>query len=233
MDNEDIHGKTFLGFGQCIYCGSDGGTDGLRSEHIMPYSLGGNTEILEASCTRCEGKTSYLDGYLARAVFYNLRVHAGVQSRSGYLPVLPAEVALGGEKTTLQLPAKDHPYFLHMPVWKLPGILMGEQPSDDYGSAKSHVFYYIPPTMRETLGLKHGEVAEIRDATKMPNLKTFARALAKIAYCHAVMKFGLNDFHRFNEIPQLIFGNYLHAPYFVGCESFDPPPPSKRNQMQK
>ena len=66
MENNDIQGKTFQGFGRCIYCGSDGGTNGLRSEHIVPFSLGGKTVILEASCTSCEAKTSYLDGYLAR-----------------------------------------------------------------------------------------------------------------------------------------------------------------------
>jgi hypothetical protein len=27
--------------GVCMYCGSNGGKEGLRKEHIVPYSLGG------------------------------------------------------------------------------------------------------------------------------------------------------------------------------------------------
>jgi 5-methylcytosine-specific restriction endonuclease McrA len=48
--------------GQCIYCGSDGGVDGLRDEHIVPYSLGGHAELKEASCRSCEKITSYMTG---------------------------------------------------------------------------------------------------------------------------------------------------------------------------
>lgn len=65
---ENIQGKRYGPVGECIYCGSDGGADGLRSEHVIPFSLGGNTELLVASCRKCEGVTSYLDGYLARAI---------------------------------------------------------------------------------------------------------------------------------------------------------------------
>jgi hypothetical protein len=58
--------------------------DGLHDEHTVPYSLGGNTELLEASCTDCEAITSYLDGYVANAIFGHLRVHMDLQSRSGH-----------------------------------------------------------------------------------------------------------------------------------------------------
>jgi hypothetical protein len=56
---------------------------------IMPYSLGGNTELLAASCSTCEKITSYLDGYLANATYKHVRVHAGIQSRRGHPKVLP------------------------------------------------------------------------------------------------------------------------------------------------
>jgi hypothetical protein len=47
---EDVQGKSHPGFGHCIFCGSDGGADGLRREHIMPKSLGGQAAIQKASC---------------------------------------------------------------------------------------------------------------------------------------------------------------------------------------
>ena len=77
MEGVDIQGTVYPGFGRCIYCGSDGGTEGLRDEHIMPFCLGGNAIIEKASCKACEAITSYLDGYMGRRVFYELRVHSG------------------------------------------------------------------------------------------------------------------------------------------------------------
>lgn len=63
---EDLAGKKVAvqGGGVCIYCGWDGGEEGLRDEHTVPYSL-----LVKASCTDCEAVTSYLDGYMANAIF--------------------------------------------------------------------------------------------------------------------------------------------------------------------
>jgi hypothetical protein len=76
MEVEDVAGNKVpvKSGGVCIYCGWDEDGD-LRDEHTMPYSLGGNTELVGASCSDCEGVTSYLDGYLANAIFGHLRVH--------------------------------------------------------------------------------------------------------------------------------------------------------------
>ena len=108
---EDIQGKRYSPVGECIYCGLNGGADGLRSEHIIPYSLGGKTELPEASCSKCEGITSYLDGYLARAIYYHLRVHTGTQSRSGHPDVPPAEIEMSDGSKTLFLPTARPPFF--------------------------------------------------------------------------------------------------------------------------
>ncbi len=226
MTINDLQGKKLpvKGGGTCIYCGSDGGADGLRDEHAVPYSLGGTFELLEASCSDCEGITSYLDGYLANATYKHLRVHSSVQSRSGHPKLLPAHVGLPVGKKILDLAPKDHPYFLHMPVWNRPGIMRGLQPSTDFGDVKAHVYWYTPPNIRETLGLKHGDMAEIQDTTPMPNLRTFARGIAKIAYCNAVATYGLDGF-RSLVTPDLILGRYPNIPYFVGSDRNDPPPP--------
>jgi HNH endonuclease len=81
METEDVAGKkvSVKGGGVCIYCGWDGGELGLHDEHVVPYSLGGNTVLLNASCSDCEGVTSYLDGYMANAIFGHLRIHIGLQ----------------------------------------------------------------------------------------------------------------------------------------------------------
>ena len=138
-----------------------GCTDGLRDEHVIPYSLGGTAELLRASCSECERITSYLDGYLANATYKFLRVHSKVRSRTGHPKSLQAHVGLPDGKRMIDLAPRDHPYFLHMPVWHPPGLMRGIQPSPDFGDAKAHVFWWIPPNIRETLDLKHGDVAEI------------------------------------------------------------------------
>lgn len=117
------------GGGSCIYCGSNGGLDGLRDEHVIPYSLGGKVVLEKASCRDCEAVTSYLDGYLANAIFKDVRVHARVQSRRGHPATLKAHVALPEGDQVLDLAPKDHPYFLHMPVWDRPGMMRGS-PAD-------------------------------------------------------------------------------------------------------
>lgn len=222
---EDIQGKKLSPVGRCIYCGSDGGNDGLRAEHIMPFSLGGETELPEASCAKCEGVTSYLDGYLARSIYYHLRVHTGAPSRSGYPEALPAAVQLKDGEQKLLLATKDHPYFLNMPVWNTPAILRGKSPSAEFDDPRAHVYWSIPESMRQTLDLKDGEMARIDDTSRPINLPTFGRAIAKIGYCHAVARYGLDGFRPL-VLPDLILGKYPCVPYFVGGDRSLPPPPT-------
>ena len=53
---------------------------------------------------------------------------------------------------------------------------------------------------------------------------TFARAITKVAFCHAVAKYGLDGF-RHLAAPDIILGKYSCVPYFVGSDPEEPPPP--------
>lgn len=232
-DPADIQGAIFPPVGRCIYCGSTGGTQGLRSEHIIPYSLGGNAELPEASCTECEGLTSYLDGYLANAIYKHLRVHQDLQSRSGHPKLLPADVVGPDGARQHLLKPNDHPFFLTMPTWMPPGIVRGVQPSTDFERVDPFVWWYVPPNFAETLGLKDGDELEIQNPIKTLNLITFGRALAKIAYCHAVAQYGLTGFRPF-PLADMIRGKHGLVPYFVGNTALGPPPPkSQSNRMHE
>jgi hypothetical protein len=72
---------TYPPVGRCIYCPDDG-SNGLSDEHIIPYSLNGTQILPQASCSRCGGVTSYIDGFAARSVFYQVRSSAEMQTRS-------------------------------------------------------------------------------------------------------------------------------------------------------
>ena len=215
------------GGGSCIYCGSDGRPNGLRDEHMVPYSLGGNAVLLAASCQACERITSYLDGYLANATYKHVRVHGEIQSRSGHPRVLPALVSINGDERVLSLEPSKHPFFVHMPVWRPPGIMRGAQPSPDFGDVKAHVYWYVPPDILETIDLSDGDRAQIQDTTPMPNISTFARAIAKIAYCHAIYVFGLGGFRPLM-LPDVILGRCPNTPFLVGSDLGHPDPPDPR-----
>jgi hypothetical protein len=186
--------------------------------------------LLKASCSSCEAITSYLDGYLANQTYRFLRVHSKVQSRSGHPEALPAKFETVDGPKRLDLSPKDHPYFLHMPVWNAPGIMRGVLPSSDFGPANAQVYWYVPPNIRDTLSLGHKDMAEIQDTTPMPNIQTFARAIAKVAYCQAVLRLGLDGFRPF-ATPDIILGKYTNVPYFVGCCRTNPPPPDQKGVL--
>jgi hypothetical protein len=62
------------------------------------------------------------------------------------------------------------------------------------------------------------------------NHATFARAVAKIGYCHAIIRYGLDGFRKL-VVPRLILGYYPCIPHFVGCALDDPPPPDPKERL--
>jgi hypothetical protein len=140
----DIQGVRFPGYGRCIYCGSTGP---LKDEHIVPFSLGGKAVIEAASCGKCEKVTSYLDGYLARQIFHEYRAHAGMKSRRPKERPTELEATIvkaDGTREVRVFAPKEHPYFLVMPVWNLPGILLGEEPNHNFEIMQAHAYWWIP-----------------------------------------------------------------------------------------
>jgi hypothetical protein len=228
---EDIQGKQYDGFGVCIYCGSDGGVEGLRDEHIVPYSLNGNTWIRDASCRKCEKALNPVDTHLARAVYGHFRIHAGVQTRNpkDRPTALPARFTVAGQNVDLELPIKDHPFALALPVWGDAGFLRSAAIDEQFPETYCHVYHSIPLNIRQTLDLTETEDYRIW-ATGRIDAPLFARGIAKIAYCHAVLRFGLKGFRRL-ALADLVLGKFSAVSYFVGGPLTIPPPPFARNMI--
>lgn len=230
---ENVEGKKekVKGGGICIYCGCDGNENKLTSEHTMPYALGGSTELLEACCDVCAGTLSFVDGYLANAVFHHLRVHIGLKSRSGHADVLPATVGLPEGQKIIDLKPEDHPYFLNMPMWDPPGLLRDNvKTTDEFTGYHTDVFWYVPDNFQKALALDQKTQVEIINNVKPHNLSAFARGIAKIAYCTAILRYGLDGFRPLI-IPQLILGQYPYIPYFIGPYPRPHRPPNPRGQQ--
>jgi hypothetical protein len=227
---EDIQGRKYPGYGRCIYCGSDGGKDGLRDEHIIPYSLGGNTEIENASCRDCERRINPVDTHLAHAVFGQYRIHAGVQTRNPKErpATLPAQFTVGDKEISLDLPIKDHPFSLALPIWGNAGFFESLPIDNPFPEPLMHIYHSMPPNMHETLGVAETDEFKIWSTGRL-NATLFARGIAKIAYCHTVIKYGLDGFRPL-VLPDIILGRFAGVSYFVGTPSTMPPPPFPKGQ---
>ena len=193
---EDIQGRKYDPVGRCIYCGSDGGSEGLTDEHIVPLSLGGDAVLRKASCRRCATITSQTELYLGRSIFHELRSHVGAPSRRRTLPTsLSANISVGDQEITREFLAADQPFALMLPIWDWPGIMRQVQPSAEFPVYNVRAYNFMPSTLRETLGLPEDAPDPLVHVASgsIDNVR-FARAIAKIAYCGAVAKYGAGGF---------------------------------------
>jgi hypothetical protein len=90
-------------------------------------------------------------------------------------------------------------------------------------------YLYAPENLRDTLALNEDEEFQIVSEGAV-NVELFARAIAKIAYCHAIIHMGLHGFRPLL-IPKIILGESGATPYFVGSPVINPPPPFSRNVL--
>jgi hypothetical protein len=126
----------------------------------------------------------------------------------------------------MDLPVKDHPYSLALPVWGDPGFLRGARIDEPFPEAFFHLYHWIPPNIRSTLQLKDDEDFHVW-ADGQVDVPLFARGMAKIAYCNTVIKFGLGGFRPL-ALPRIILGTCSAISYFVGAPLTDPPPKFQR-----
>jgi hypothetical protein len=227
---EEFRHRKVPAFGECVYCGVSALEAPLTDEHIVPLSLGGTNVLQEASCASCAVLTSKLELHLARVIFGHHRVHANVATRRPKKrpTVLPTRLQVGEDPAQdLELPIADHPYFTLLPVWNEPGILTGKIPSSDFGTEEFHRFEFVPKHFRELLSLAEADVLNFELPIKLDQ-DQFSRALAKIAYCEALARYGLDGFER-TTIVEFILGRYPFAQYLVGGTAATVAPPMPKN----
>jgi hypothetical protein len=141
-------------------------------------------------------------------------------------------VERGGIEQTLEFLTGRHPFSTVLPLLGVPGILIGEPPKVGFRSPAAVHFYYWPPGFPEALGLAEGESAQVRVRGDI-NLVTFARAIAKIGYCHAVVH---RDVVADPALPiaRFIRGLNDHGSYLVGSDpDADPPPPDEAGLLHR
>jgi hypothetical protein len=194
----DIRVPTYNAIGKCIYCGAEvySTKPGIRQqplggEHIIAEGLGGNLEIPEASCQRCEDATGrFVEGDVLGRTLKALRVHLKLKSRGSGRPpkILPIEATIDGKEQGIEIPIEDYPIVF---------MMMGYGP---YRFVADHVGPGREMYGARVVVLKHNQ----RDLYRKYKITSFAspywdnhmltRMLAKIGHSLATAELGADKY---------------------------------------
>lgn len=201
--------------GKCIYCGS---VENLTDEHIVPYSLGGPWQLLNASCVNCARITTKLEREVSRNFFDLVRTKLGLptyhpENRPNAFDFL---VKIKDKEEIVNFPISDCPALFIMPILERPGYI---------ADSPQRKGILIVGQSLHGYGLNEFiEVNKIKNITFSRNFGlSFARTLAKIAYGMVVHKYGLVSIKE-NYVIQCILGKKDDCGQWVGCENPDKSP---------
>lgn len=203
--------------GRCIYCGS---AEGLSTEHVVPYGLGGTWTLGDASCVECSKITGRFEQGVLRQMMGVVRVATGMPTRR------PAErparfdllVEREGARVMESVTVSDHLVLLPFPIFPPPrgkprpqgvpdlqlrGRVTLRFGSDDHHLASRYENSSVEVTIRYT-----------------PS--DFARMLAKIAYGYSVLQFGLSAIDEPTIVP-VILGRNADIGRWVGTDDKEDP----------
>jgi hypothetical protein len=210
----DLDRQSYPPVGRCIYCGYSGGTRGLRKEHIIPYALGGNAVILEASCADCEAVTSYLEGYVGRDIFGVFRAFYELQKRkrkTAQSITMVFERETG--KKAREVLVKDAPPLLFMREFEPPGILVERLRHGPPALKTTGWMWYSHEFIERAEQLR--EPGDLSWSVPFPFKEdVFGRFLAKVAHCMVIAHFGIDHFRAY--LPPLILGEDKNIGWLVG-----------------
>src|SRR5262245_46504142 len=124
---------TFAPVGKCIYCGTTEGQ--LTKEHIIPFGLGGNWILPQASCSTCSGITRDVEQFCLRPMLGPFRIRLKLPTRrpKERPTILPLEyVRTDGVRERSTVPAEEFPGVCFGFRWSAPGLLRGQPPADNF-----------------------------------------------------------------------------------------------------
>lgn len=207
--------KVYPAVGRCIYCGTDKGK--LTKEHIVPFGLGGNWILPQASCRTCAKVTSSVEQFCLRPMLGPLRIRLKLPTRHprDRPDKLPLEfIRIDGRREKRIVPAHEVPMTCIGYRLPAPGLLRGLPPYDTFEG-------------KLVVRLINGEIRKLSPEGQRVKLGTIntldlSRMLAKIAHSYAVANLGLRAFRPL--LPDLILGRSTTASYLVGGDVSIPTP---------
>lgn len=208
--------KRTFPIGVCIYCGN---TDSLTDEHVIPYGLGGDLVLNEASCSACCEITKKLEGRLLRGHWWPYRRFLGLKSRrpKEQNPDLPVTVRHSdGVESKALLPISQQTIAL---VFELdpPSILRNEICTDIPSAPRVYMkhFAQLPSTVyidNKEYKLSGDDKLDVPVSFDASDL---CRFLAKVAHCYAISRRGTNACYEYY-LPEIVLGKVEGALTYVG-----------------
>ena len=184
------HGHTKIASkGACIYCGRK---DTRRTdEHVVPFSLGGQHVLLDASCDSCADITKRFEQDVAREMWgdarnsFNAPTRRKKQRKTHIVLTDPDNSA-----RTVKVPYSEYPAAMIFYKMQRAGILEGVPHTVDLSAMWE--FVAVCDTAKANEFERRFGIKLTAKFRHVPN--SFARLLAKIAYCHTLCALEPGDF---------------------------------------
>jgi hypothetical protein len=183
--------------GICIYCGRK---DRLTEEHVVPFALGGNLILPDASCPECCKMTSAFERKVLRGFMHNARIAGNfpTRHRKNRPTCVPIRVKQKDDFESVELPLDKAIGVIFLPQLEpagfladkpsLPGIKICGTQVIGFGKSLDEIAKELGvKTLQFTSGVETFE---------------FVRMIAKIGYSYAVANLGP---YPLNEVPVLPF----------------------------
>jgi hypothetical protein len=211
--------RRIQGIGRCIYCGS---TDSLSREHVIPFGLGGDLVLRDATCPTCANETSKLELRLLRGHWWPYRQFLGLPSRRAGEVVPDVSVTINrsdGTRQSASLPMTKQSVAMIFD-FDPPSILKGKMRNDSPNASRVAMknltaFPSVVQVDGSDYRLRVDEKLEIPINYDAADL---CRFLAKVAHGYAISRRGMDCCSEFL-LPQLILGKTEGAQSFVGGSS--------------
>ena len=196
--------KVYAPLNRCAYCDA---TDNLSTEHIIPYGLGGELVLPNASCEKHRRATSKVEDFVLRKYLCPLRSHLGLPSRKPHLRPdgYPLILKRGPRSWKQKVKLKDHPGLVRFVIFDPPGRVAGRprvQETYSVRLANAQIF----PDINMRLARLGADGFE--DKVNL-NAMSLARVIAKIGHSFAIAELGINAFEQ----------TYLND--LISCDSAD------------
>ena len=209
------YAKVYDPVGRCIYCGRS--DFDLTREHIIPFALGGQLILPDASCRGCAKIINEtFENACLRKMFGQLRLRRNFPTRNPKQrpKTLPMHVVIGDRAETIQTPVPYRPDGTVMFAFPVPGIISGITPDQAATIPIPAIWFH------GKRGNKARQWAKNREATRHGgiasfNPELFSKMIGKIAHAFAVAELGMNGFVPF--LPKALIGEEpWKLGYYVG-----------------
>lgn len=172
--------------GECVYCGS---AERLSDEHIVPFGLGGNLILPDASCPQCAKITSAFERRVLRGFMHRARTTGNFQTRRPKDRPQTHTVTLLRDDHAVEtdVAVTDAPAFLQLPLLTPPQFFSGGTHTTGVKVRGLETLYF---GVNPEEFVKGHAASGLRQQDSL-DVTSFARMIAKIGYCYICATLGI------------------------------------------